>query len=573
MKKITISRLFHSFLQTPFSLIGLVIVSILHVFLTVYLPVLIGEAVDVIGQQNDTQKLVNLLFKMLFVILEHALFLWLSGLIAQKMVFHYGKKLRDELLTCLHQLPISILDNYSTGDLISRATTDIEQLTNGLLLVFEQFLTGILTLVFLIFSMANLDAVMLAMVLFLTPLTLLVANYIGKKSYLFYQKQLLARKKESQLIEEVVRQKSLIQLFNAKNKFLKRFDQRLDDYTLASQKATFYSSTVNPVTRFLNSLIYALLIGVGALRILNGTISLGQLVTFLNYAKQYSKPFNDISSVLSELQSALACAERLYELIDSKKDVKILDNKNNKAFNAKERITFENINFSYQKGHKILKDISFSINPGETVAIVGPTGSGKTTLINLLMRFYSPDSGRILIGDTAIQALDTADFYQNIGMVSQTTWLKKASVFDNISYAYPDSDRVFVEKAAKLANADHFIQQLPNGYDTLLDESQTSLSEGQKQLISIARVFLKAPELLILDEATSSIDANTEMLVQNALQKLMAGKTSIIIAHRLSTIMKADNIIVLKDGKLIESGNHQKLMTQKGLYYEMYQSY
>ncbi|MBJ8325511.1 ABC transporter ATP-binding protein [Streptococcus pacificus] len=573
MKKTTMSRLLYSFLQTPFRLISLIIVSIVHVSLAVYLPVLIGEAVDFIGQKNNTQTLISLLFSMLFVIIAHSLFLWFSGLIAQKMVFQYGKNLKNELMARLHQLPIPVFDNYTTGDLISRATTDIEQLTNGLLLVFEQFLTGLLTLIFLIFSMANLDGVMLAMVLFLTPLTLLVANFIGKRSYHFYEKQLMARKKESQLIEEVVRQKSLIQLFNAKEKFLNLFDKRIEDYTLASQKATFYSSTVNPVTRFLNSLIYALLIGVGALRILHGFLSLGQLVTFLNYAKQYSKPFNDISSVLSELQGALACAERLYELIDAKNDIETSENQSNKTLNLKEKITFENINFSYQKGHRVLKDISFSINPGETVAIVGPTGSGKTTLINLLMRFYSPDSGSILFGDTAIQALDKKEFYQKIGMVAQTTWLKKASVFDNISYAYPNSDKLSVEKAAKLANADHFIQQLPDGYDTLLDESQTSLSEGQRQLISIARVFLKAPELLILDEATSSIDANTEVLVQNALQKLMAGKTSIIIAHRLSTIMKADNIIVLKDGRLVESGNHQELMTRKGLYYEMYQSH
>lgn len=468
----------------------------------------------------------------------------------------------------LNQMPIAYLDRKSAGDLVSRVTTDSEQLSNGLLMVFNQFFIGILTIVITIVAMADIDLLMVGLVLILTPLSLFLARFIAQRSYQLYQNQTKSRGQQTQYIEEMIRQESLIHLLNAQNTTIEQFTGINNTYADYSQGAIFYSSTVNPATRFINSLIYALLSGVGALRIMSGAFTIGELTTFLNYVNQYTKPFNDISSVLSELQSTLACAERLYSILDEKSEplpVKIeLD-----AENIKGQIDFKAVSFGYTSQKTLIKHLDLSIPPASKVAIVGPTGAGKSTLINLLMRFYELNSGSIDLDGVPMSHYDAEALRHQIGMVLQETWLKVGTVHDNIAYGNPNATREEVIAAAKAANADFFIRQLPNGYDTYLADAGASLSQGQRQLLTIARVFIKSPKILILDEATSSIDTRTELLVQEAFETLMKGRTSFIIAHRLSTIKNVDFILVMVDGDVVEYGKHHALMAKKGVYYQM----
>lgn len=542
--------------------------TIAQVSLTVYLPVLIGKAVDVVLKPQALSLILPILGRMALVIGLNTLVQWFNPLLYNRLVFGLISDLRQKVMLKLNQLPISYLDKKSIGDLVSRVTTDTEQLSNGLLMVFNQFFVGLLTILFTVITMAEIDWFMLILVLVLTPLSLLVARFIANKSYHLYQNQTRSRGQQTQYIEEMIRQESLLQNFNAQSQTIKQFETINNTYADYSQGAIFYSSTVNPSTRFINSLIYALLAGVGALRIMSGAFTVGQLTTFLNYVNQYTKPFNDISSVLSEMQSAIACAERLYMILDE--EVVVLQPKaeldEDKILG---KVTFEHVAFSYDKSLPLITDLSLTIPAASKIAIVGPTGAGKSTLINLLMRFYEVDKGQILLDGVPTTNYSVEELRQQIGMVLQETWLKTGTIHENIAYGNPDASREEVIAAAKAANADFFIRQLPNGYDTFLADAGSSLSQGQRQLLTIARIFVKVPKILILDEATSSIDTRTEALIQEAFEKLMKGRTSFIIAHRLSTIHTADLILVMDKGNIVEHGTHDQLMAHKGMYYKM----
>ena len=567
MKQSSFKELVRLVLGQPFRMSFMLVGALVQVLLTVYLPILIGQAVDAV-LIADGQVLLGIIGKMVMLILLNTLVQWYLPLVTNRLVYGMVADLREQVYVKLHHMPLSYLDRHSVGDLVARFSSDSEQLTNGLLMVFNQFFIGILTIFLTIFTMARLDLTMMLVVVALTPVSLLVARYIAKKSYGYYRKQTQARGKQSQLLEESISQLTLVQSFNAQEQFTHGFQVVNEQYATYSQQAIFASSTVNPSTRFINAIIYALLAGLGALRIMAGQFTVGSLTTFLNYASQYSKPFNDISSVLSELQSALACADRLFAILalDS------IDDQAERKIDSEElkgAISFDNVSFSYSPDRSLIEHLDIDVEAGQKVAIVGPTGAGKSTMINLLMRFYDVTAGQIVLDGVPISQYSREDLRRQIGMVLQETWIKSGTIHDNIAYGYPNATRELVIEAAKAANADFFIRQLPQGYDTVLADGGEALSQGQRQLLSIARVFVKIPKILILDEATSSIDTRTEILVQEAFAKLMEGRTSFIIAHRLSTIQSADLILVMVDGKIVEQGNHRELMKEQGVYYQM----
>ena len=563
-------RLSDRLLEDKFSFTIIVIATIFQVLLTVYLPVLIGQAVNyIVGpSQVNFQALSLLILKMLVVIGVTTLLQYLNPYLYNRMIYKMVSSLRQEALEKVHRLPLSFVDQQSTGDLVSRLTTDSDQLADGLVMVFNQFFVGILTIVFTLISMLWLDLLMVLLVVGLSPLSIIVARFISSRSYKMYQKQTRSRGELASFIEESVQQEEVIRLYNHHQTMNNDFINQNHTYADYSKWAIFYSALANPTTRFINALIYASVTFAGAVRIISGTFSVGELTTFLNYANQYMKPFNDISSVLSEIQASLACAERMFMLLDQKDEVEtgqaVFDSEQLKG-----DIGFDQVDFAYVKTESLIENLSFNAEAGQTVAIVGPTGAGKSTLINLLMRFYDVDQGKIELDGTNIEVYTRASIRQQFGMVLQETWLKVGTVADNIAYANPNLSRVDIIRAAKAAKADRFIDMLPQGYDTYLDKAGAELSTGQQQLLSIARVFAAKPKMLILDEATSSIDTLTEVLIQKAFDQLMVNRTSFIIAHRLSTIQNADHILVLDKGHIIEHGNHKTLMQAKGFYYQL----
>lgn len=567
----SLKRLLTLLLNQPWLLIFFGIGVIFQVLLTIYLPILIGQAVDAIFL-TELSTFVTILLQMAMVILGNTLVQWFTPLLANRLVYKMMAELRQEVFEKVHQLPLAYIDRQRVGDLVARISSDSEQLTNGLLMVFNQFFVGLLTILLTIFTMAELDMLMMIVVVALTPVSLFVARFIAQKSYHSYRKQTKSRGEHTALLDESISQLRLIQAFNAQEQFTEAFQSVNDQYASHSQAAIFNSSTINPMTRFINAIIYALLAGLGALRIMQGNFTVGTLTTFLNYASQYTKPFNDISSVLSELQSALACAERLFVLLDEPSIVEKDEMKELKSDDVVGAIEFREVDFSYVANKPLIANLTLSVPAGSKVAIVGPTGAGKSTLINLLMRFYDVQKGEIILDNQPITSYSRDSLRKQIGMVLQETWLKTGTIHDNIAYGYPNATRELVIEAAQAANADFFIRQLPKGYDTYLADAGSSLSQGQRQLLAIARVFVKLPKILILDEATSSIDTRTELLVQEAFEKLMRGRTSFIIAHRLSTIQSADIILVMVNGRIVEQGNHQQLMNAKGFYYKMQQS-
>ncbi|WP_237446961.1 ABC transporter ATP-binding protein [Streptococcus mitis] len=567
--KQTLKRLAKDLASHPFLLFLAFLGTIAQVGLSIYLPILIGQVIDQVLVAGSSPVFWQIFLQMLLVVIGNTLVQWANPLLYNHLIFSYTRDLRERIIHKLHRLPIAFVDRQGSGEMVSRVTTDIEQLAAGLTMIFNQFFIGVLMILVSILAMLQIHLLMTLLVLLLTPLSMVISRFIAKRSYHLFQKQTETRGIQTQLIEESLSQQTIIQSFNAQAEFIQRLREANDNYAGYSQSAIFYSSTVNPSTRFVNALIYALLAGVGAYRIMMGSIlTIGRLVTFLNYVQQYTKPFNDISSVLAELQSALACAERVYGVLDSP-EVAETGKEELTSDQVKGAISFKQVSFGYHPEKILIKDLSIDIPAGSKVAIVGPTGAGKSTLINLLMRFYPINSGDILLDGKSIYDYNRASLRQQFGMVLQETWLKQGTIHDNISFGNPKASREQVIAAAKAANADFFIQQLPQGYDTKLENAGESLSVGQAQLLTIARVFLAIPKILILDEATSSIDTRTEVLVQDAFAKLMKGRTSFIIAHRLSTIQDADLILVLVDGDIVEYGNHKDLMTRKGKYYQM----
>lgn len=569
-KNSTIMRVAKRLFASKGLIILATLLTIAQVALTVYLPILIGQAVNqvVAINQVDFQELLIILGQMIIVIAVNALVQLINPLIYNRLIYRMIEDLRNEVLEKIHRIPLNYLDTHSTGAVVSRITTDTDQLAAGLLMVFNQFLTGILTIVITIVTMAQLDTQMMLIVVLLTPISIVIAHFVASRSYDLYTKQTQVRSTHSELIEEAVQQSELVRLFNQQDLKRVEFDEVNDIYSNYSKSAIFISSTVNPTTRFVNSVIYALVTLVGAMRIISGVFTVGELTTFLNYANQYMKPFNDISNVLAELQSAIASGDRIFELID------LVDEEETgvKEFGLNEvegQITFDYVAFSYVPEKELIRDLTVAVEPGQTVAIVGPTGAGKSTLINLLMRFYDVDSGAIFIDGVNMNDFTRRSVREQFGMVLQETWLKTGSIAENIAYGYPNASRDQIIEAAKRAHAHRFIEMLPDGYDTVLTDNGSNLSMGQRQLLSIARLFVQLPEMLILDEATSSIDTRTEVLIQQAFDELMVGRTTFIIAHRLSTIQNADIILVMKEGQIVEQGNHEVLMRQEGFYYEM----
>ena len=553
------------------------IISILMAVITVasslYAPILVGNAIDYIIGPGDVDfigvKVV--IMKFALVIVCTAVSQWIMNICNNKIIYHVTRNIRDEAIEKLEHLPLSYIDSHSYGEVVSRVIADVDQFADGLLMGFTQFFTGVTTIVGTLLFMIMINVRITLVVVLITPVSFLVAGFIAKKTYSMFKLQSETRGEQTALIDEMIGGQKVVKAYNHEQETMDKFDEineRLQKYSL---KAIFFSSITNPATRFVNSLVYAGVAVTGAISAINGGISVGQLATFLSYANQYTKPFNEISGVITELQNALACAARVFELIEEqpeiadKPDAIVLDN-------ADGSISLENVYFSYTKDKELITDFNLNVKPGQKIAIVGPTGCGKTTIINLLMRFYDVDSGSIKVSDVDIKDMTRHSLRAGFGMVLQDTWLRAGTIRDNIIMGKPDATEEEIIEAAKAAHAHSFIKRLPDGYDTVIGEDGGSLSQGQKQLLCITRVMLCRPPMLILDEATSSIDTRTELKIQNAFNKLMEGRTSFIVAHRLSTIQSADLILVMKDGHIIEQGKHRELLAKGGFYKNLYES-
>lgn len=555
--------------------IGLVLLSvILSAAITafqLYIPVLIGRAVDHIAGPGavDFDTIGGIALRMAVFIAAAAACQWLVNIINNGISVGTARRMRLEVFAHIEELPLSYLDSHPHGDLLSRAVVDIEQISDGLLMGFTQLFTGVLTIGITLVIMFSIDPLIAAVVVALTPLSFLIARFVAKNSRAMFSKQSISRGALTAYSDEMLENIKLVNAFGYGKEAERRFNTINDELKEYSLKATFFSSLVNPSTRLINAMIYACVAIFGALSAVGGGMSVGTLVTFLSYTTQYSKPFNEITSVIAEFQNALASAKRVFELLDE--EVFIEDAEISDLGDERKSVTMENIDFSYVPGKKIIKDFSLSLPAGCKAAIVGPTGCGKTTLINLLMRFYDPDSGRILFDETDISKVTRNGVRSQFAMVLQDTWLKTDTVRNNIAYGKPDASIDEIVAAAKEASADAFIRRLPSGYDTLIKEGG-NLSAGERQLLCVARVMLSRPPMVILDEATSSIDSMTEMRITRDFDKIMKGKTSIVVAHRLSTIKEADIIIAMKDGQIVESGTHEELLKKGGFYSGIYNS-
>ena len=549
------------------------LLSTLVVGFTLYVPIMTGKAVDKIVKagQVDFSGLMVILLGIFISICVTSLAQWLMNHINNKITYRVVKDLRVQAFDHLQVLPLSFVDQHASGDLISRIITDIDQFSDGLLLGFTQLFSGVLTIAGTIVFMASLNIWITLIVVLLSPLSFLLANFIAKKSYQMFTYQSQTRGQLTAFTNEMLGGIKVVQAFNHQNEAQKDFDQINEELSTYSLKATFYSSITNPATRLMYSSIYAGVAIAGSLACTASMISVGQLSSFLSYTNQYTKPFNEITGVITEFQNSIASAARVFALIDE--PAEIPDKK--EALNLvdpKGKVVLEHVDFSYSPNKPLIQDLNVSVRPGQRIAIVGPTGCGKTTLINLLMRFYDVQKGTIWFDGHDIREITRHSLRTSYGMVLQDTWLKAATVKENIAYGKPDATDEEIIEAAKKAYAHNFILQMPEGYDTILAEGGGNLSQGQKQLLCIARILLCSPSVLILDEATSSIDTMTELRVQKAFETLMKGRTSFIVAHRLSTIQNADRILVMKEGKIVEQGKHQDLLSQKGFYYQLYNS-
>lgn len=545
----------------------------LSVILTLYAPVLVGAAIDYIVEQGKVEftAIYQLLLRLAAVALITGLCQWIMNLLNNHIAYGIVADIRRDVFARLQRLPLRYMDSHPYGDVVSRVIADADQFADGLLLGFGQLFTGVLTILGTLLFMLSLNPAITLVVVCLTPLSLIVANFIAKSTFSLFNVQSQTRGRQTAFVDEMIGNQKVVQAFLKEEETLTSFEEINEQLERCSLKAIFFSSLTNPCTRFINSLVYAAVALSGAFAAIRGNISIGDLSCFLSYAKQYTKPFNEISGVVTELQNAIACAGRIFELMEEKEQLP--DKQEARLLQQAEGfVNFEKVSFSYLPGQRLIENLNLKVRPGEKIAIVGPTGCGKTTLINLLMRFYDVTGGCIRVDGVDIRDYTRKSLRMNFGMVLQDTWLKEGTVWENIAMGNKEASREAVIEAAKAAHAHSFIKRLPNGYDTWLTEDGGSLSQGQKQLICIARIMLLLPPMLILDEATSSIDTRTEMKIQEAFGRLMEGRVSFIVAHRLSTIRDADQILVMKEGSIIEQGNHEQLLNKKGFYYQLYYS-
>ncbi len=549
------------------------LLAIVTVVLTLYVPVMTGQAVDVVvGAGNvDFSALMHILKKIACIVLITAAAQWLMNHINNMITYRVAKDIRTKAFERMQVLPLRYLDSHPSGDVISRMIADVDQFSEGLLLGFTQFFTGVMTIGGTLLFMLSIHPLITMVVVVLTPLSFLVAGFIAKKTFTMFKQQSEARGDLTSLTDEMLGNMKVVQAFGYQEESQKRFSDINRRLAACSLRATFFSSLTNPATRFVNSMVYAAVGITGAYAAIQGRMTVGQLTSFLSYANQYTKPFNEISGVVTELQNALASAARVFELIDEETIVPDKPNAG-KLTDVKGAVELEHVCFSYVPEQNLIEDFSLQVKPGQRVAIVGPTGCGKTTMINLLMRFYETVSGSIRIDNKDIRDVQRKSLRSSYGMVLQETWLKSGTIRENIMYGKPDASEEEMIEAAKAAHAHSFIMKMPNGYDTVIREDGGNLSQGQKQLLCIARVMLCMPPMLILDEATSSIDTMTEVRVQKAFAKMMEGRTSFIVAHRLSTIQEADVILVMRDGKVVEKGKHKELLEKQGFYAQIYNS-
>ena len=540
---------------------------------TLYAPILTGDAIDLIVGKGlvDFDGIKDIIYTFVMVTVVTVLSQWFMNIINNHITYSVVRDIRIEVFNHMEELPLSYIDSHKHGDIVSRIVSDIDQFADGLLMGFTQLFTGIVTILATLGFMIAVNVPIALVVIVLTPLSLFVASFIAKRTYHLFHRQSETRGEITALVDETIGQQKIVQAFGYEDEALERFGEINDRLEKDSMSATFYSSIVNPCTRFLNNLVYAAVGIIGAVSVISTGFTVGQLTCFLSYANQYTKPFNEISNVITELQNAMACAGRVFELLDETPQVPEKEQAH-VLTDTKGAIEIKGVNFSYVKDKTLITNLNLSVKPGMRVAIVGPTGCGKSTLINLLMRFYDVDTGSISVDGTDIRDMTRDSLRENYGMVLQETWLKSGTIRENIAYGKPDATDEEIVQAAKLAHSDSFIRRLPQGYDTVIAEDGGNLSQGQKQLLCITRVMLLLPPMLILDEATSSIDTRTEIRIQKAFNRMMQGRTSFIVAHRLSTIREADVILVMKDGNIIEKGNHDQLMAQNGFYTNLYNS-
>ena len=571
-RKATLTRVLHKIRPYSLFVVCSLIVASVSVAAQLYIPILCGDAIDLmLGKGNvDFAGVGRIIVEVLVVAVAAAFAQWLLSVCNNRITFSVSRDLRNEALRKIQTLPLSYLDSHPSGDIVSRMVADVDTFADGLLMGFTQLFSGVLTILGTLLFMLSENVAITLVVVCITPLSLLVASFLAKRSYKYFQGQSSVRGEQTALVNEMIEGQKVVQAFGHEAESLDAFDEvngRLQDVSL---KAIFFSSMTNPATRFVNNIVYAGVGLVGALYAVRGGITIGQLSVFLNYANQYTKPFNEISGVVTELQNALACAARVFELLDA--DDQIPEAENAAVLQPDGHVQLEDVSFRYLPDRPLIEGLSLDVKPGQRIAIVGPTGCGKTTLINLLMRFYDVNSGSIKVSGTDIRSVTRASLRGSYGMVLQDTWLRAGTVRENIAYGKPDATLDEVVAAAKAAHADSFIRRLPDGYDTVIAEDGGNISQGQKQLLCIARVMLCLPPMLILDEATSSIDTRTEVRIQKAFARMMQGRTSFIVAHRLSTIREADVILVMKDGHIVEQGNHDELLAAGGFYAKLYNS-
>ena len=568
----TLQRVLEKIRPYGFFVVCSLIVAAVSVAAQLYIPILCGSAIDMMLGKGavDFGGVMRIIIEVLVVAGVAALAQWLLSVCNNRITFLVSRDLRNEALRKIQTLPLSYLDSHPSGDIVSRMVADVDTFADGLLMGFTQLFSGVLTILGTLLFMLSENVAITLVVVCITPLSLLVASFLAKRSYKYFQGQSSVRGEQTALVNEMIEGQKVVQAFGHEAESLDAFDEvngRLQDVSL---KAIFFSSMTNPATRFVNNIVYAGVGLVGALYAVRGGITIGQLSVFLNYANQYTKPFNEISGVVTELQNALACAARVFELLDA--DDQIPEAENAAVLQPDGHVQLEDVSFRYLPDRPLIEGLSLDVKPGQRIAIVGPTGCGKTTLINLLMRFYDVNGGAIKVSGTDIRSVTRASLRGSYGMVLQDTWLRAGTVRENIAYGKPDATLDEVVAAAKAAHADSFIRRLPDGYDTVIAEDGGNISQGQKQLLCIARVMLCLPPMLILDEATSSIDTRTEVRIQKAFARMMQGRTSFIVAHRLSTIREADVILVMKDGHIVEQGNHDELLAAGGFYAKLYNS-